>query len=400
MKPMKGLSLNCVETAISDAPAPSEVLIPLRGYDGKGKLKIKEEDSVVTGQQLMPGVFSTVTGKVSRIQPLLTADGEFTALRIEVSGKEENHPDIKKDPDYLAAAPAELLEKLNRANLGFREELGSIDTVVVSAVDTDPLHAVYHQVLRENKDQVIEGLKLIKHLTSAKQVVLVVPEPLYNLVSEAAGTGISVHAVKPVYPNGLPEILLKQLANRYPLNNHLFLRVEKLAAAVNALREGKPFVHKVVTVIDGEKIENYRVPIGTPVAELLKEHHLKSGDKLIIGGSLRGFACFDMDIPIDENMDSIYIQDAREVIDSPNHPCMSCGRCVKACPVDLDVNLICRYSEFSIFEKCVEMEIDDCIECGLCAYNCPSGRSLVQFIRLAKAEAQRLEEDVEGEKVA
>jgi electron transport complex protein RnfC len=87
-------------------------------------------------------------------------------------------------------------------------------------------------------------------------------------------------------------------------------------------------------------------------------------------------------------MNSIFLQSSPDLVLSKNNQCINCGRCVDACPVNLDVNLICRYSEFSLYEKSLEIGGADCIECGLCAYNCPAGRSLVQLIRLAKYEVE------------
>ena len=189
---------------------------------------------------------------------------------------------------------------------------------------------------------------------------------------------------------------MNSLSTVYDVENHLFIGVEKLVAAVEALRHGKPFVHKVVTVIDESGTRNRRVRLGTPIRELLKDTYIKDGDKVIVGGGFRGTACFNLDRPVTDDMDSIYVQhsDKGEVSHDRNKPCINCGKCVKVCPVDLDVNLICRYSEFSIFEKCHEMGVTACIECGLCAYYCPSGRSLVQFIRLAKREEPAGEEEV------
>jgi electron transport complex protein RnfC len=401
MKKTNLLALTYNEMKISEAPEPKEVLLPLRGFDEKkDRKKIKEGTPVITGEQIIPGVFSTVTGTITGIEPVCdvdTVDGDgnsgVTAVRIEVAEEEKLDPALEQAPDFLEKEPAELLEKLNRANLGFCEDLETIkekNTVIVSALDTDPLQWVSQQVLREDKDIVIEGLKLIKHLTSAQQVVLVVPEPLGFLVQDAvnAEDRVKLHSVKPLYPNGLPEILVRDMANVYNLDNHLFLTVEKLAASVRALKQGQPFVYKVVSVTDKEGSKNFRVRIGTRLKELLdlKGRFLKDDDKVIIGGPFRGYSCFNTDTPITGDVDSIYVQDgdSGEVIHYWNNQCMNCGKCVRVCPVDLDVNLISRYSEFSLFEECHEMGVMVCIECGLCAYFCPSGRSLVQFIRLAK----------------
>ncbi|MCK4764516.1 MAG: 4Fe-4S binding protein [Candidatus Aminicenantes bacterium] len=399
---MKGqeLLLKCETKEIADAPQPAEVLLPLRDFDiKKDKKKLKEDLPVKTGQQLKPGFFSTVTGTIKGFGPLTPAVAEPIYLRIAVSDSEEIDPLLQAEPDFLEQEPQALLEKLNRANLGFCEELQPVDTVVVSAVDEEPLIMVYGQLLRENKERVFAGLRLLKHLTSAQKVVLAVPQPLYSFVSGAAADGIEVHSVVPRYPNGLPEILIRDMAAAYNVDSHLFLNVEKLLAAAAALTDGKPFSHKVVTVIDKQGAGNYRVRIGTPLAELLKDRRIKDNDKVIIGGPFRGSTCFDLSMPVTAATDCIYIQDENEVAFFHNNQCLNCGRCVRACPVDLDVNLLGRYAEFAIFDQCLEMDLKNCIECGLCAYVCPSGRSLVQLLRLAKSEGEKLESELEKEAV-
>jgi len=398
---MKKLALNCNEMKISNAPEPKEVLLPLPEFDKKkDKLRFKEGKRVITGEAIGRGVFSTVTGTVKGVEPVFNGVGELPAVRIEVSEKDEFDAALqlkkKKELTLLERDPMELLEKLNRANLEFCRELEKVHTVIVSAVDGDLLTAVSQQVLRENKDLVKEGLKLVRHLTAAQRVVLAVPDPLGEMAADIAGDSIDIYKVKPFYPHSLPEILVRDIARIYNFDSHVFLKVEKLVAAVKALQEDLPFIHKVVTVIDEDGAENFRVRIGTPLKDVLKlkDCHLKDGDKIIIGGPFRGYTSFSTDIPLTGDMDSIYIQPLDETVYYHNNQCMNCGRCVKVCPVDLDVNLIGRYSEFSLFEECGEMGVGICIECGLCAYHCPSGRSLVQFIRLAKSEINKLATDL------
>lgn len=400
---------------IADAPEPEEVLLPLWGFDTrKARPKLKEGTSVLTGEALIPGVYSTVTGTVKGIEPLSfmslpvsaggKGNGGVTAVRVKAAGTEEIDPALKPDPGYMDKEPADLLEMLNRANLGFCEDVAaikSIDLAIVSAVDPDPMQWVYQQVLREEKETVLEGLKLIRHLTSARRVVLAVPEPLAGLVTPEPGSAdrLTVHPVKPVYPNGLPEILVRDLSAVYHPATHLFLKIEKLVAAVKALKLGNPYSYKVVTLADKDSAANFRVRIGTPIKKVLelKSVYLKDDDKVIINGPMRGYTCFSTDVPVTAEIDSIYIQhaDAGEVANYWNNQCMNCGACVKVCPVSLDVNLICRYSEFSLFERCHDMGVLICIECGLCAYYCPSGRSLVQYLRLAKKEKPIREEEKE-----
>ena len=110
---------------------------------------------------------------------------------------------------------------------------------------------------------------------------------------------------------------------------------------------------------------------------------------------MRGYAIYNFNTPVTDKMNSVHVQYEDEIIRAVNNQCLNCGRCNRHCPVSLSVNLITRYSEFSIFDKCEELGIENCIECGLCSYYCPAGRSLVQLIQLAKSEIKDTEGEVE-----
>jgi electron transport complex protein RnfC len=399
-KKKRRLVLSSDVLEIQDAPEPQEILLPLGIYKkGEPEPKVAVGRRVVTGEQVLPDIFSPVTGTVKSIESYRIERDHYAAASIEVAEREELEPTIQKQLDFLNIAPAELQRRLHLVNLGFPSELEQFDAVIVSAVDADPLSAVQQQVLRENEEPLHEGLKLLQRLTGAKNIILAVPEYLSASGTRVAGGLADVFPVKPDYPNGLPEILGDDISRSFGLDDFAFITAEKLTGAVNCLREGKPFAYKVVTVAGKGDIQNLRVRLGTRIGELLKHIPLGDGGKVMIGGPMRGVACYHTDVPVTAEMDSLYVQDADEVVWYENLQCTNCGCCVEACPAYLDVNLIGRYAEFAIFDKCQELEVSKCIECGLCAYVCPSRRSLVQLIRLAKKEIADMEnEDIDGEK--
>jgi electron transport complex protein RnfC len=50
-------------------------------------------------------------------------------------------------------------------------------------------------------------------------------------------------------------------------------------------------------------------------------------------------------------------------------------------------NFLGKYCEFGKYEEAADQyALFTCIECGLCAYVCPSRRPLVHFIKLGKQE--------------
>jgi electron transport complex protein RnfC len=52
------------------------------------------------------------------------------------------------------------------------------------------------------------------------------------------------------------------------------------------------------------------------------------------------------------------------------------------------VQLLGCYAEFELFDRTPKLDIDQCIECGLCASVCTGRRPLLQLIRLAKREVE------------
>ena len=52
------------------------------------------------------------------------------------------------------------------------------------------------------------------------------------------------------------------------------------------------------------------------------------------------------------------------------------------------VHLINRNAEYGLFDRCRDLNVSQCIECGLCAYNCPAHRPLIHYIKYAMAQIE------------
>jgi electron transport complex protein RnfC len=161
---------------------------------------------------------------------------------------------------------------------------------------------------------------------------------------------------------------------------------------VECLQSGRPFIEKTVTFSAGkdDPLKNFRVRIGTPIGEILRKVGVEPqpNGKLILNGTMRGYACFSDEQPVTPTTESIHLQEPTEIFLYQNTACVNCGKCNAICPVDLEVNLLGRFSEYSIFDKCRDLGAENCIECGLCAYVCPAHRPLVQMISHAKHAIQ------------
>ena len=104
---------------------------------------------------------------------------------------------------------------------------------------------------------------------------------------------------------------------------------------------------------------------------------------------MMGNAQYSLETSIIKNTNAILAFDKDEGDLPPESPCIRCGRCVSACPMNLlpfDINRLVMAGRYDELEK---FHVLDCIECGSCSYVCPAKRHLVQSIRLGKQAVKR-----------
>ena len=76
----------------------------------------------------------------------------------------------------------------------------------------------------------------------------------------------------------------------------------------------------------------------------------------------------------------------------PEMPCIRCMECVNVCPASLLPQQLYWYTRNNELEQVQRHGIFDCIECGCCAYVCPSHIPLVDYYRDAKSAIWKVEE--------
>jgi electron transport complex protein RnfC len=368
---------------------------------GGGVLSLKVGDRLKTGEKLFSEGgdvvgFSSVTGTVKETYDLRWSGGdEFTAVVIEASSEDEWDASLH-GMDFSGKESGEVLSFLNEA--GFSIHLEGAESVIVNCLEGDLLISNNQKILREYGDRIKAGIGLLRGLVASGRVIVVVPpnlrEVAEGVVSDGGERGVDIVVVDSIHPNGMEQMLLRLLGLG---DGGVVIGVEYLAAMVEALETGHPFIEKMVTLIEkgGRPVKNIRVRIGTPIAEIIRANNIpvEDNDRVILGGPMRGRSVYRIDFPITHDTDAVFVQGSDEIIAIDNAACLNCGACVRVCPYNLQVNLLSRYCEFSIFERCEELDIDFCIECGLCAYVCTSRRPLVQYIQFAKREIEKIREE-------
>ncbi|MBW1990175.1 MAG: 4Fe-4S dicluster domain-containing protein, partial [Deltaproteobacteria bacterium] len=135
--------------------------------------------------------------------------------------------------------------------------------------------------------------------------------------------------------------------------------------------------------------------LGTPVADVLSAcgEEAETGDRVILGGPMRGHAVFSTDAPIGPDTDAVMVQAAADIPEILDQPCVNCGECVRYCPARMPVNLLVRALENGLFEQAAaQYDLYSCIECGLCSFVCIAHLPIFQYVMLGKHELAKTPE--------
>ena len=214
---------------------------------------------------------------------------------------------------------------------------------------------------------------------------------------QAAKDGIEIVPLPTRYPQGAEKMLIYALTGRSVPKGALpsavqcvVLNVATCAALSAAVREGRPLIERVVTVAGRvAKPANYCVRIGTSLLDLVElSGGLADGvRKLVIGGPMMGNAASTLNLPITKNFGG-FLALGEEAISAEESACIRCGRCARACPVNLGPAKIDSLVRKGSYDAAIAAGAVYCMECGSCSFVCPAKRELTQSVRMAKAIAK------------
>ena len=249
----------------------------------------------------------------------------------------------------------------------------------------------------ETPELLIDGMRIILSIFPKAQGVFAVEDnkpDCVKLLKELTKEEdrMSVKAVKTKYPQGAERMLIYAVTGR-AINSDMLPadagcivdNVDTIVAIRRAVREGKPLMHRIVTVT-GDAIadpRNFTVRIGTNYAELVEEAGGFKQDpvKIISGGPMMGFGIFDLNVPTTKTASALLCLTKDDVSDMEPTACINCGRCSEACPERLLPGRLSTYAVHGDAENFVKENGMECCECGCCSYVCPAKKPLTQTIK-------------------
>jgi len=367
-------------------------------------------------------IHSPVSGVVTKVEPVADHSGyKKPGIQIETEGDEwietiDRTPDLKRDESLTSEEIIARVLEMGIVGLGGATFPSHVKlsvpkgkkagVLIINGVECEPYLTSDHRLMMEKGEEVLIGARLLMKALGVSQAIVGIERNKPDAIAHLAGlakdfTGIRVEVLKVKYPQGGEKQLIKALTGREVPSGKLPIDVGAVVhnvgtafAVYEAIMKNKPLFERVVTVT-GKKVakpSNFLVRIGTPFSELIEaagglpEHT----GKIVNGGPMMGKAVAGAELPVTKGTSGLLLIPEKESRRKQVMNCIRCSKCVSVCPMGLEPYLLMTLAELERWEEVESNRALDCIECGSCSYTCPSNRPQLDYIRLGKANVNRI----------
>lgn len=406
-------------------PPPAVVKIPLLQHIGAPAQPVVEPgDRVYVGTlvgaaagYISASVHSSVSGTVKEIADTPVNGKLVKCVVIESDG------DMVKDPS-LTPFPVETREDVamaadrcglvglggagfpTKVKLTIKDET-PIDTLIINGAECEPYITSDYRECMEGYTDLMDGIYLLREKLGVKQVIICVEsnkekaiKKLFDIAADKRDTDDSIKLMRlpASYPQGAEKVIIYSATGREVPQGKLpsdvgciVMNITGAATLYRFIKTGMPLVSKRIT-IDGTAVKepkNIIVPIGTSIKEVLEFAGgvTDDADKIIMGGPMMGFSACDVNAVIEKRTNAVTVM--KEERPFTVTPCIRCGRCARACPMNLYPASVEAAVQAGFNERFKKLNVNYCMECGSCSYVCPAKRPLTEMMRFAKAELRK-----------
>ena len=412
------------DKVVESLPMPKELVVSMSQHLGApAKCIVAVGDHVEKGQLvgerngfISVAVRAPASGTVKALEKRQGAAGGMADAIIIETDAEQGEGQQLPPLDWKSASREDLIKRVEEAGIcgmggaGFPTSVKlnpppgkRCEYLILNGAECEPYLTADFRVMLERAGRIRLGVEIMRKILDGCAVRIAVeankPEAISALEKAFADIDGNVEiVVLPVlYPQGSEKHQIYATVGRVvpeppalPIDVGCVVEnVGTVAALADAVELGKPLLERVTTV-SGDVVaepKNVLAPIGTKYADLVAfcGGTKEPPAKVISGGTMMGFAVPSLEVATTKTTSGLLLLSRRSVFEYVSGPCVNCGRCVRACPMNLNPAEISKAVESDDIKSAEDAHVMSCLECGACAFSCPQRRPVVQLCRRAKA---------------
>jgi len=399
---------------------PDVIYLPTKQMKGPvPKVVVSKGDEVKIGTRVAVSgnnvICSSVSGLVEDVVTLPSVYGGTNEVVIISNNHKRDKEEFKTITDESSVE--EIVSCLNSASIvdfdgeTVFDKINSLNkaadkTLIINLMADEPFVLSTSMLLSERVEECVNAIRLMAKILNTQNIVIAIKKEelklhmeLINLITSS---GFDLNVVAATIPNRYPvgdEVQLIQTIAKKNFNSIKETRAAGFAVfdicaiyAVNKLVvDGEIMTARPLSIIEKNdniiKTTGAWITIGSTIKDVLDALYLNGVQgirKIVAGGPMRGIALGNELSSTTFSLNAIMaIKD--KITDCKNElPCITCGKCVKVCPVNITPYEIDECTINKDFNHAVRLGANKCIKCGCCSYVCPSKRYLTQRIYYAK----------------
>ena len=366
-------------------------------------------------------VHASASGLVKTVEPRLGAAGG-TAPAVVLDTTAPVPADLPTPNyqlpalDWRSATREELLKRVEEAGIcgmggaGFPTAVKlnpppnkRCEYLILNGAECEPYLTADCRLMMERADRIRIGVEILRKVLGGPAVRIAVeankPEAIAALEKAFADIegNVEIVVLPVLYPQGSEKHQIYATVGRVvpeppalPIDVGCVVEnVGTVAAIADAVEQGKILLSRVTT-ISGDAVaepKNVEAPLGTKYADLVAfcGGAKEPPAKVLSGGTMMGFAVSTLAIGTTKTTSGLLLLSKQRVVQYTSQACINCGRCVRACPMNLNPAEISKAVEANDIKAAEDAHVMTCIECGACSFECPAHRAITQHCRRAKA---------------
>jgi len=410
-------------------PFPDEIVLPLSQHIGApAEALVSPGDRVERGDVIAKAagfissaVHASAAGTVKSIELWPHPGGTMVpSIRIAVDPNSTQMRRPRSVPRWQDVKEEDLSKEIARAGIvglggaAFPSHVKmnppkdqSIELLLINGCECEPYLTSDHRTMLERPDDVYTGIRIaLKALGITRAVIGIEankPDAIDIMRKAVPGDlDVTIQPLEVKYPQGAEKMLIKAVMDREvpsgALPGAIGAVVQNVATAANvavAFETGQPLIERIITITGRgiKKPGNWVIPFGTKLRDVIEHCGGLTDDaaEIVFGGPMMGLGQANLDVPVLKATGGILILSKDECKHQDIMPCIRCGKCLEACPVFLNPQMMGALAKAERYEELAdEAHLADCMLCGSCSFVCPSNIPLSQMFTAARTQMKRL----------